>query len=209
MESLTDQIYHESLTIINEIESMGGMARAVAEGYPKLRIEECAAARQARIDSGKEVIVGVNKYKLAQEEKVDVLVIDNSVVRGKQIEKINRIRSQRNQSEVEKALSDLTRGASGDENIMKLAVKAAKARATVGEISMALETVFGRHVAADRLVSGAYASAFGENEEELKHVQKMVLDFADREGRRPRILVAKVGQDGHDRGAKVIANRIR
>lgn len=204
MESLTDQIYQESLNIITEVESMGGMAKAVAEGYPKLRIEECAAARQARIDTAKEVIVGVNKYKLEQEEKVDVLMIDNSVVRAKQIEKISRIRSQRNQAEVDKVLSDLTAAASTDENIMKLAVKAAELRATVGEISMALEGVFGRHVAADRLVSGAYASAFGESDE-LKQVQKMVLEFAEREGRRPRILVAKVGQDGHDRGAKVIA----
>lgn len=205
MESLTDKIYDQSLNIINEIESMGGMAKAVAEGYPKLRIEECAAGRQARIDAGKEVIVGVNKYKLDQEEKVDVLMIDNSVVRRKQVEKIRRVRSERDEREVERALRDLTRGASGDENTMKLAVRAAEVRATVGEISLALETVFGRHAAADRLVSGAYASAFGENEQELKHVQKMVLNFAQREGRRPRILVAKVGQDGHDRGAKVIA----
>ena len=208
MESMTQAVYDESLRVIREVESMGGMAKSVAEGYPKMKIEECAAQRQARIDSSKEVIVGVNKYRLDQEEKVDVLVIDNSLVRKKQIDKITAIRKERNEDDVQSKLDHLTeccKDLSLGLNIMTLAVECAKARATLGEISFAMEKIFGRHVAADRLASGAYASTFGTEHEEIKAVQKLVEEFAEREGRRPRILVAKVGQDGHDRGAKVIA----
>jgi methylmalonyl-CoA mutase len=183
---------------------MGGMAKAVAEGMPKLRIEECAAHKQARIDSGTEVIVGVNKHRLEKEEPVDVLMIDNTEVRTKQVAKLRAVKESRNEEETKRALQQLTAAAAGNGNVLELAVECARRRATVGEISSAIEKVFGRHVAFDRLVSGAYSSAFGDDTE-LVEVQKRVKQFEALEGRRPRILVAKVGQDGHDRGAKVIA----
>uniref|UniRef100_A0A8C0ZIU6 Methylmalonyl-CoA mutase, mitochondrial n=1 Tax=Cyanistes caeruleus TaxID=156563 RepID=A0A8C0ZIU6_CYACU len=205
MECLTNDVYEAALKLIEEIEEMGGMAKAVAEGIPKLRIEECAARRQARIDSGSEVIVGVNKHQLEKEETVEVLAIDNSVVRAKQIEKINKVKASRDQAAAQQSLAALTQcAATGEGNLLALAVEAARARCTVGEITDAMKKVFGEHKASDRMVSGAYRQEFGESDEIL-HAIKRVNKFMDREGRRPRILVAKMGQDGHDRGAKVIA----
>lgn len=205
MESLTDDVYEEARKVIDEIESMGGMAKAVASGMPKLKIEECAAKRQARIDSGKEVIVGVNKYRPDKEDPIDVLVIDNTKVCALQIEKLKKIKESRDKQKVEAALSAITECARTDSgNLLELAVEAARARATVGEITQAMEKIFGRHVAADRMVSGAYRSEYGDADE-IVTVRERVEAFLQDEGRRPRILVAKVGQDGHDRGAKVIA----
>ncbi|XP_072498507.1 methylmalonyl-CoA mutase, mitochondrial [Notamacropus eugenii] len=205
MESLTNDVYDAALKLINEIEEMGGMAKAVAEGIPKLRIEECAARRQARIDSGSEVIVGVNKYQLEKEEPVDVLSIDNTSVRNKQIEKLKKVKASRDQKAAKNCLAALTAcAATGEGNILHLAVEAARARCTVGEITDAMKKVFGEHKASDRLVSGAYRQEFGENEEIALAVRR-VQKFMECEGRRPRLLVAKMGQDGHDRGAKVIA----
>lgn len=205
MESLTNDVYDAALKLINEIEEVGGMAKAVAEGIPKLRIEECAARRQARIDSGSEVIVGVNKYQLDQEEPVDVMTIDNTLVRKKQIEKLEKVKCSRDQALAERCLTALTEcAASGDGNILDLAVDAARARCTVGEITDAMKKVFGEHKANDRMVSGAYRQEFGESNE-ITFAVKRVHKFMEREGRRPRLLVAKMGQDGHDRGAKVIA----
>ncbi|XP_071812126.1 methylmalonyl-CoA mutase, mitochondrial-like [Apostichopus japonicus] len=205
MESLTDEIYQEAKKVIDEVEEMGGMAKAVADGYAKLKIEECAAKKQARIDSGQEVIVGVNKYRLETEEQVDVLSIDNTKVRETQIAKLEKIRQTRDQDGVIDALQALTKCAeSGEGNLLDCAVKAARVRCTVGEISDAMETVFNRHVAVDRLVSGAYKSEYGEDKE-IEACIKRVEEFMNKEGRRPRCLVAKMGQDGHDRGAKVVA----
>ncbi|XP_022079947.1 methylmalonyl-CoA mutase, mitochondrial-like isoform X2 [Acanthaster planci] len=205
MESLTDEMYDAAKKVIDEIEAMGGMAKAVAEGYPKLKIEECAAKRQARIDSSQEVIVGVNKYKLAEEELVEVLTIDNTSVREQQIEKLRRNRETRDQEAAQKALDDLTECArTGEGNLLEFCVQAAKLRCSVGEISDAMEKIFSRHVAVDRMVSGAYKSEYGEDQE-LEACIRRIEEFQEKEGRRPRILVAKMGQDGHDRGAKVVA----
>lgn len=171
-----------------------------------MKIEECAAKKQARIDSGKDVIVGVNKYKLANEEDVNVLTIDNTRVRESQIRKLEQLRATRNASTVKQALADLSECArTGKGNLLDLSVKAARARATVGEITDALEVVFKRHVAKDNLVSGAYKNEYSD-ESELKKVMNRVSAFEKKDGRRPRILVAKLGQDGHDRGAKIIAS---
>ncbi|XP_038250915.1 methylmalonyl-CoA mutase, mitochondrial isoform X1 [Dermochelys coriacea] len=205
MESLTNDVCEAALKLINEIEEMGGMAKAVAEGIPKLRIEECAARRQARIDSGSEVIVGVNKYQLEKEETVEVLAIDNSSVRTKQIEKLEKVKASRDEAAAQKCLTALTEcAATGQGNLLALAVEAARTRCTVGEITEAMKKVFGEHRASDRMVSGAYRQEFGESDEIL-HAINRVNKFMEREGRRPRLLVAKMGQDGHDRGAKVIA----
>lgn len=206
MEALTEQVYNEALKIIKEVEEMGGMAKAVSTGMPKLRIEECAAKKQALIDNGKEVIVGVNKYRLEKEDPIEVLTVDNTMVRDSQIAKIKAIRKSRDNAKAEAALKAITEAASsGTGNLLGLAVEAARVRATVGEISMAMEKVFGRHVASDRMVSGAYKSTFGEEDAEITAVIARVNAFQEQEGRRPRILVAKMGQDGHDRGAKIIA----
>ncbi|CAG5120272.1 unnamed protein product [Candidula unifasciata] len=205
MESLTSEIHDAALKVINEVEDMGGMAKAVASGMPKLKIEECAARRQARIDTSAEVIVGVNKYRLPEQETVDVLSIDNTAVREKQCARLASVKASRDSEKVKQALEALTQCARTREgNLLALSIEAARHRATVGEISDALEEVFGRHVATDRLVSGAYKTEFGEAEE-LQAVTERVKKFIELEGRRPRILVAKVGQDGHDRGGKVIA----
>nr|XP_033791782.1 methylmalonyl-CoA mutase, mitochondrial isoform X3 [Geotrypetes seraphini]XP_033791783.1 methylmalonyl-CoA mutase, mitochondrial isoform X3 [Geotrypetes seraphini] len=205
MECLTNDVYEAALKLINEIEDMGGMARAVAEGIPKLRIEECAARRQARIDSGTEVIVGVNKYQLEKEETVEVLAIDNTSVRNKQIEKIKKVKSCRNNEAALQCLAAITEcAAKGQGNILALSVEAARARCTVGEITDAMKKVFGEHKATDRMVSGAYRQEFGESNE-IDFAISRVKKFMESEGRRPRLLVAKMGQDGHDRGAKVIA----
>uniref|UniRef100_A0A9J7YD68 Methylmalonyl-CoA mutase, mitochondrial n=1 Tax=Cyprinus carpio carpio TaxID=630221 RepID=A0A9J7YD68_CYPCA len=205
MEALTNDVYNSALKFITEIEEMGGMARAVAEGIPKLRIEECAARRQARIDSGSEVIVGVNKYRLEKEETVDVLAIDNTAVRNKQIEKLHKVSSSRDAEVAKKCLAAIEQCArSRDGNLLELAVEAARARCSVGEITDAMKSVFGEHKASTRMVSGAYRSEFGEHEE-IALAHNRVVQFKKHEGRNPRLLVAKMGQDGHDRGAKVIA----
>ncbi|KAL4222157.1 hypothetical protein ACF0H5_018197 [Mactra antiquata] len=205
MESLTDDIYNAALKVINEIEEMGGMAKAVASGMPKLRIEECAAKKQARIDSGLEVIVGVNKHRLAEQEQVDVLCIDNAEVREKQINRLKKTKESRDQTKVEECLNNITKACeSNDGNLLELSIEASRHRCTVGEITNAMEKVYGRHVASDRMVSGAYKTEYGA-EDDITRVIKRVEKYQETEGRRPRILVAKVGQDGHDRGGKVIA----
>jgi methylmalonyl-CoA mutase len=181
------------------------MAKAIETGLPKMRIEEAAARRQAQIDSGKEVIIGVNRYRLEEEEHLEILNIDNTAVRTMQLEKLKKLKDSRDEKEVSKALAALTEAArSGEGNLLDLSVQAARVRATLGEISDAIEEVAGRHKAIIRSISGVYSSAFS-NEEEIKVVKDMTEEFLENEGRRPRILIAKMGQDGHDRGAKVIS----
>ena len=205
VESLTSELVDAAMVLINEVEDMGGMTKAVESGMPKLRIEEAAALRQAAIDRGDEVIVGVNKYELSEEPEVDVLDIDNTAVRGSQIQRLDDIRESRDPNAHQNSLNALTEAAkSGEGNLLDLAVNAARARATVGEISDALESVWGRHRAQTRSISGVYGSAYEDDEEFMKIKQK-VENFAEQHGRRPRMLVVKMGQDGHDRGAKVIA----
>eukprot|EP01135_Chromosphaera_perkinsii_P002514 Nk52_evm30s224 gene=Nk52_evmTU30s224 len=205
MESLTDDLYNKALDVINEIEDMGGMAKAVASGMPKLRIEECAAKKQANIDSGKDVIVGVNKYRLQKEDSVDVLSIDNTAVRESQCEKIRVLKNTRDNAQAQKCLDALTECARTKKgNLLALSIDAARARCTVGEISDALEKEWGRHTAQNRVISGVYSSEFVDKDE-IADCHKAVDAFAEKEGRRPRLMVAKMGQDGHDRGAKVIA----
>ncbi|KAI9188151.1 hypothetical protein H9P43_002542 [Blastocladiella emersonii ATCC 22665] len=206
MESLTNALCESAMEIINEIEGMGGMAKAVDTGLPKLRIEEAAAKRQAQIDSGAETIVGVNKYRLANEEPIEVLQIDNTKVRQSQIERMDAMKKARDSKRAEACLAALTECAkSGKGNLLELSVEAAKARCTLGEISYALEKVWGRHSPVTRVISGAYKSEYGSSDE-IKTALATTDAFAAKEGRRPRILVAKMGQDGHDRGAKVIAS---
>jgi methylmalonyl-CoA mutase len=205
LEHLTQSLGAEAMKLIDEVEAMGGMTKAVEAGMPKLRIEEAAARRQARIDRGEEVIVGVNKYRSGEPVKVDILDIDNTRVREAQIERLKRVRADRNAARVAKALDALTAAArSGEGNLLALSIEAARARATVGEISDALEKVFTRHRAATRAISGVYGAAYA-GDERFKRIQAEVRAFADATGRRPRLLVVKLGQDGHDRGAKVIA----
>ena len=205
VESLTSELVDAAMVLINEVEEMGGMTKAVESGLPKLRIEEAAALRQAAIDRGEEVIVGVNKYQLAKEPDVDVLDIDNTLVRESQIERLNGIRTSRDTGLWQASLTALTNSAeTGEGNLLELAVSAARARATVGEISDALESVWGRHRAQTRSISGVYGSAY-EGDEGFMKIKQKVEQFADDHGRRPRMLVVKMGQDGHDRGAKVIA----
>ena len=205
VESLTSELVDAAMMLINEVEEMGGMTKAVESGLPKLRIEEAAALRQAAIDRGEEVIVGVNKYQLAKEPDVDVLDIDNTLVRESQIERLNGIRTSRDTGLWQASLTALTNSAeTGEGNLLELAVSAARARATVGEISDALESVWGRHRAQTRSISGVYGSAY-EGDEGFMKIKQKVEQFADDHGRRPRMLVVKMGQDGHDRGAKVIA----
>ncbi len=204
VESLTDQMATEAWKIIEEVEAMGGMTKAVASGMPKLRIEESAARRQAMIDRGEEVIVGVNKYRLEKEDAIEIRDIDNVAVREAQVAKLTAIRAGRDAAGVEAALTELTRRATEGGNLLEAAVDAARARATVGEISMAMEKVFGRHRAEVKTLAGVYGAAY-EGDAGFEAIQKDVEAFADAEGRRPRMLVVKMGQDGHDRGAKVIA----
>ncbi|MBT8055235.1 MAG: methylmalonyl-CoA mutase [Xanthomonadales bacterium] len=205
VESLTHELVAEARKLIDEVEEMGGMTRAVESGMPKLRIEEASALRQARIDRGEEVIVGVNKYRLEHEPPVDILNIDNSAVREAQIRRLNEVRGARDQQACNTALDALTRAAQEKTgNLLALAVDAARVRATVGEISDALEKVYSRHRAVTHSIAGVYGSAYASDEGYAK-VQQEVRDFAETEGRRPRMLVCKLGQDGHDRGAKVIA----
>lgn len=204
VESLTNSIAEEAWKLIQEVEEMGGMTKAVESGLPKLRIEEAAARKQARIDRGEEVVVGVNKYQLAEEDEIDVLDIDNKAVREAQIARLQRVRGERDDAACQAALDALTEGCKGDANLLELAVDAARARATVGEISDAMEKVFDRHKAEIRSVTGVYGAAY-EGDEGFMSIQKDIEAFAEAEGRRPRMLVVKMGQDGHDRGAKVIA----
>ena len=205
VEKLTDELVKRAWTHIEEIEGLGGMAKAIETGLPKMRIEEAAARRQAQIDSGTETIIGVNRYRLEKEEAIDILDIDNTAVRLKQIEKLHALKAGRDDQKVEEALSALTKAAeTGEQNLLELAVQAARVRATLGEISDAIERVASRHKAVIRSISGVYSTAFS-NEEEIFEVKKMTDEFLENEGRRPRILIAKMGQDGHDRGAKVIA----
>jgi methylmalonyl-CoA mutase len=205
VESLTHQLMHNAWHHIQEIEGLGGMAKAIETGIPKMRIEEAAARRQAQIDSRRETIVGVNKYKPAEEDKFDVLVVDNKAVRESQLRRLAQVRAARDQSAVNEALAALTGAAeNGSGNLLELAVRAARLRATLGEISSALEKVFGRYQAVNRTISGIY-SAESQGDPEFQKAQALAEEFARIEGRRPRMLMAKMGQDGHDRGSKVIA----
>jgi methylmalonyl-CoA mutase len=205
VESLTDSLVTEARKLFDEVEELGGMTKAVESGMPKLRIEQAAALRQASIDRGEEVIVGVNKYKREDEPEIDIRDIDNTAVRDAQISRLTRVRAERDDDSCTAALEALTRGAeSNDENLLALAISAARARASVGEISDALEKVFGRHKAVIHSISGVYGSAY-EGDEDFAKIKNDVANFAEQEGRRPRLLVVKLGQDGHDRGAKVIA----
>jgi len=204
VEKLTHDLADAAWALIKEVEAMGGMTKAVESGLPKLRIEETAAKRQAMIDRGDEVIVGVNKYRKDKEDPIDILDIDNDKVRAAQIGRLERIRETRDAAACAATLEELTRRAREGGNLLDAAVEAARARATVGEISMALEKEFGRHRAEVKTLAGVYGAAY-EGDAAFAAIQKSVEEFAEREGRRPRMLVVKMGQDGHDRGAKVIA----
>ncbi|HWK40176.1 MAG TPA: methylmalonyl-CoA mutase [Hyphomicrobium sp.] len=206
IERLTYELARKALAHIEEVERLGGMAKAIAAGIPKMRIEEAAARTQARIDSGKQTIVGVNKYRVTDEAEIEILKVDNKAVREQQIAKLERLRGERNEKEVQAALQALTEGAAGNANLLDLAVKAARAKASVGEISDAMEKVFGRHRAEIRAISGVYRSEAGAMNSNVTKVLQLVEAFDKNEGRRPRILIAKMGQDGHDRGQKVIAS---
>ncbi len=205
VERLTHDLAARAWTHIQEVEAQGGMAKAIEAGIPKLRIEEASARTQARIDSGRQTVVGLNLHQLEESESIDVLKVDNSAVRGAQIDKLDRLRKERDHHAVAQALEALTNGADGDGNLLELAVQAARAKCTVGEISDALEKVFGRHKAVIKAISGVYGGEVGHGTN-IDEVRKKIETFEAREGRRPRILVAKMGQDGHDRGQKVIAS---
>lgn len=205
IERLTHDLAVKAMAHITEVEEFGGMTKAIAAGIPKMRIEEAAARTQARIDAGKQTIVGVNKLLVTDEAKIDILKVDNKSVREQQVAKLERLRAERNPIEVAAALAALTDGARGNGNLLDLAVKAARAKASVGEISDAMETVFGRHRAEIRAISGVYRSEAGSMNTNVAKVLSLVEVFEKHEGRRPRILIAKMGQDGHDRGQKVIA----
>lgn len=204
VEYLTDKLARSAWLLIEEVEELGGMTRAIERGLPQSKIEEAAARKQARIDSGKDIIVGVNKYRFEEQAVIDILEVDNAAVREAQIARLKQLRAERDESATQRALERLTHAASGTDNLLEACVNAARKRATVGEMSDAMEKVFGRHRAEVRTMTGVYARETGSNED-FEKARQMADDFAGREGRRPRILVAKLGQDGHDRGAKVIA----
>ncbi|MCC8178680.1 MAG: methylmalonyl-CoA mutase [Cloacibacillus sp.] len=205
VEALTDELIRRAWGHIQEVEALGGMSKAIETGLPKMRIEEAAARRQARIDSGSEKIIGVNALQLEQEDPIDILEVDNSAVRDAQIARLAKLRANRNQEEVDRWLAAITRSLeTGEGNLLEFAVEAARARASLGEISDAVEKASGRHKAVIRSISGIYSSEFAE-EEIIEEVRRMTDEFEEREGRRPRIMVAKLGQAGHDRGAKVVA----
>ena len=205
VEALTNEIAHKAWEHIQEIEKLGGMAKAIETGIPKMRIEEAAARTQARIDSGKQTIVGVNKYRLEKEAPIDILEIDNTEVRKEQIERLEYLKAHRDEAAVQKALDDITRCVeTGEGNLLDLAVKAAAVRASLGEISDACEKVVGRYKAVIKTISGVY-SAETKNDPYFEKAKQMTAEFAKKEGRQPRIMIAKMGQDGHDRGAKVVA----
>jgi methylmalonyl-CoA mutase len=204
VEKLTRDLAARAWEHIAEVEAAGGMARAIDEGIPKMRIEEAAARTQARIDSGRQPVIGVNKYRLLDEGPIDVLKVDNAAVRASQIRKLRRLREERDDASCQAALDALTRAAASDGNLLEMSVAAARAMATVGEISDALEKVYGRHTARIRTISGVYRKEAGEVGN-IERARAATAAFAEAEGRQPRILVAKMGQDGHDRGQKVVA----
>ncbi|MDA8688855.1 methylmalonyl-CoA mutase [Paracoccaceae bacterium] len=204
VEKLTSDLAEAAWKLIEEVDDMGGMTKAVASGLPKLRIEETAARRQADIDRGDQVIVGVNKYRLPEEDPIDILDIDNEAVREAQVTRLKQIREARDEAACDATLAELERRAQAGGNLLEAAVEAARARASVGEISMAMEKIFGRHRAEVKTLAGVYGKAY-ENDEGFAAIQRDIEAFAEEEGRRPRMLVVKMGQDGHDRGAKVIA----
>ncbi|QRP45191.1 methylmalonyl-CoA mutase [Amycolatopsis sp. FDAARGOS 1241] len=204
VEKLTYDLARKAWAHITEVESAGGMARAIDQGIPKLRIEEAAARTQARIDSGRQPVIGVNKYRVTDDEQIDVLKVDNAGVRAQQLEKLSRLRAERDGQATEDALRRLTEGAQNGGNLLALAIDAARAKATVGEISDALEKIWGRHSGQIRTISGVYREEVGKSDN-VEKARALVEKFAEDEGRRPRILIAKMGQDGHDRGQKVIA----
>jgi methylmalonyl-CoA mutase len=206
METLTQQMADKAWSIIEEVEAMGGMTRAVESGWAKLKIEASAAEKQARIDSGKDVIVGVNKFKLAKEDDIEFLDIDNVAVRDNQIKRLKQVRGSRDAAKVQATLDALTAAAKdGSGNLLALSIDAMRARATVGEVSDALETVWGRHRANSQEVTGVYAAAY-DSAEGWDKLKGEIAAFATEQGRRPRVMIAKLGQDGHDRGAKVVAS---
>ena len=204
VESLTDQLVQEAWKIITEIEDVGGMTKAVSKGLPKLDIEKAAAMKQARIDMGEETVVGVNKHRLVEEEEINILRIDNLAVRKIQIKKLEVLRKERDDDKCQAALKELINAAAGSDNLLEKSIVAARARATLGEISDAMEEVFGRHRAEIKSISGIYGAAY-KGDKDYVNIQNKIEAFAEKVGRRPRILVAKMGQDGHDRGAKIIA----
>ncbi len=205
VETLTNEIAHKAWELIQEVESLGGMAKAIETGIPKMRIEEAAARKQARIDSKKDTIVGVNKFRLEKEDPIETLEVDNTAVREAQLKRLAKLRAERNNDEVKKALDAITHSMeSGEGNLLELAVEAAKVRASLGEISDAIEKVAGRYKAVIRSISGVYSSE-SKGDESFAHAAALADEFAKLEGRRPRIMIAKMGQDGHDRGAKVVA----
>ncbi len=205
IESLTHEIAHKAWSLIEEVEKLGGMAAAIETGIPKMRIEEAAARTQAKIDSGEQTIVGINKYRLAKEDALDILDVDNTAVRISQIERLNDLRANRDEAAVKAALEAITECVKGGEgNLLALAVEAAKVRASLGEISDACEVIVGRYKATIRTISGVYSSEV-KNSDKFAEAQKLASDFAEKNGRQPRIMIAKLGQDGHDRGAKVVS----
>ncbi|MCK9641657.1 MAG: methylmalonyl-CoA mutase, partial [Prolixibacteraceae bacterium] len=205
VESLTNEIFKKAWALIEEVEALGGMSKAIETGVPKMRIEEAAARTQGRIDSASQAIIGVNKYRLEKEDPIDILEIDNSAVRLSQIERLNQLRANRNEAEVLASLEAITACAqSGKGNLLELAVDAAQKRATLGEISSACEKIAGRYKATIRTISGVYSSE-AKNDSVFASAKELVHQFAEKEGRQPRIMIAKMGQDGHDRGAKVVA----
>jgi len=205
VESLTHEIAHRAWSLIEEVENMGGMAKAIESGLPKMRIEEAAARAQARIDSGLQTIVGMNKYRLEKEDPLEILEVDNRAVRDSQIKRLEKLRSERNETDCQAALDALTNCVStGSGNLLELAVEAAAKRASLGEISFACEKIVGRYKAVIRTISGAYSSEY-KSDNDFEEARKLVARFAEKEGRQPRIMIAKIGQDGHDRGAKVVS----
>ena len=205
VESLTNDLVKKAWALIEEVEKLGGMSKAIETGVPKMRIEEAAARTQGRIDSGKQAIIGVNKYRLEKEDPIDILDIDNTAVRLSQIERLNKLRAERNESEVITALEAITECArSGEGNLLELAIVAAQKRASLGEISTACEKIAGRYKATIRTISGVYSSE-AMKDKDFEQAVALVHQFAEKEGRQPRIMIAKMGQDGHDRGAKVVA----
>jgi methylmalonyl-CoA mutase len=207
VERLTYDLARRAWTHIQEVETLGGMAKAIEAGIPKLRIEEASAKTQARIDAGRQSVIGVNKYRQETDAQIDVLKVDNSAVRRLQIDKLTRLKAERNAADVATTLQALTRSAQdGNGNLLALAISAARAKATVGEISDALEEAFGRHRAEIKSITGVYKREAATMSDKVEKLQVLIERFEDAEGRRPRILVAKIGQDGHDRGQKVIAS---
>ena len=207
VESLTNSIIQEATKIIREVEKLGGMAKAIESGMPKKMIEEAAARTQARIEQIEDVIVGVNKYKLAEEEEVPILAISDAV-RVKQVRALNKLKASRDNNKVAQTLEHITKAAKEGGNLLETCISAVRARATVGEISDAMEKVFGRYKATTELISGVYSSEYKDPEDSFHKTKKRIEKFAEKNGRRPRVLIAKIGQDGHDRGSKIVATAL-